>query len=32
MIRLFRKIRHKLLSEQSYGINILYASGKIGRG
>jgi len=29
MIRLFRKIRHKLLSEQSYGIYILYASGEI---
>ena len=29
MIRLFRKIRHKLLSEQSYGIYILYASGEM---
>lgn len=29
MIRLFRKIRRKLLSEQSYGIYILYASGEI---
>jgi len=29
MIRLFRKIRHKLLSENSYGIYILYASGEI---
>jgi len=29
MIRLFRKIRHKLLSEKSYGIYILYASGEI---
>ena len=29
MIGLFRKIRHKLLSEQSYGIYILYASGEM---
>ena len=29
MIRLFRKIRHKLLSEQSYGMYLLYASGEI---
>lgn len=29
MIRLFRKIRHKLLSEDSYGMYILYASGEI---
>ena len=29
MIRLFRKIRHKLLSENNYGIYILYASGEI---
>lgn len=29
MIRLFRKIRHKLLAEQSYGVYILYASGEI---
>jgi len=29
MIRLCRKIRHKLLSEQSYGIYILYASGEM---
>jgi hypothetical protein len=29
MIRLFRKIRHKLLSEESYGMYILYASGEI---
>lgn len=29
MIRLFRKIRHRLLSENSYGIYILYASGEI---
>jgi len=29
MIRLFRKIRQKLLSESSYGIYILYASGEI---
>ena len=29
MIRLFRKIRHRLLSEKSYSIYILYASGEI---
>jgi hypothetical protein len=29
MIRLFRKIRYKLLSENNYGIYILYASGEI---
>jgi len=29
MIRLFRTIRQKLLSEKSYGIYILYASGEI---
>jgi hypothetical protein len=29
MIRLFRKIRHKLLSESSYGMYLLYASGEI---
>ena len=29
MIRLFRKIRHNLLSESNYGIYILYASGEI---
>lgn len=29
MIRLFRKIRHKLLLENNYGIYILYASGEI---
>jgi hypothetical protein len=29
MIRLFRKIRHKLLSENNYGLYILYASGEI---
>ena len=29
MIRLFRKVRHKLLSESSYGIYLLYASGEI---
>jgi len=29
MIRLFRKIRHRLLGEGNYGIYILYASGEI---
>jgi len=29
MFRLFRKIRHKLLSEKTYSIYILYASGEI---
>jgi len=29
MIGLFRKIRHKLLSESNYGIYTLYASGEI---
>jgi hypothetical protein len=29
MIRLFRKIRHKLLSENNYSIYILYAAGEI---
>ncbi len=29
MIRLFRKIRHKLLSESNYGIYIHYAAGEI---
>ena len=29
MIRLFRKIRQKLLSDNNYGIYILYASGEI---
>lgn len=29
MIRLFRKIRHKLLSEKSYSIYLLYATGEI---
>ncbi len=29
MIRLFRKIRHRLLSENNYGIYILYAAGEI---
>ena len=29
MIRLFRKIRHKLLSENKYSIYILYATGEI---
>jgi len=29
MIRLFRKIRHKLLSESNYSIYILYAAGEI---
>ncbi len=29
MIRLFRKIRHKLLSGNNYGIYILYAAGEI---
>jgi hypothetical protein len=29
MIRLFRKIRHRLLSEDKYSIYILYASGEI---
>jgi hypothetical protein len=29
MIRLFRKIRHRLLSEDNYSIYILYASGEI---
>lgn len=29
MIRLFRKIRHKLLSENNYGVYILYATGEI---
>jgi len=29
MIRLFRKIRHKLLSKNSYGIYVLYAFGEI---
>lgn len=29
MIRLFRKIRHRLLSEKSYSLYILYASGEI---
>jgi len=29
MIRLFRKIRQQLLSENNYGMYILYASGEI---
>ena len=29
MIRLFRKIRNKLLSENRYGIYVLYAAGEI---
>lgn len=29
MIRLFRKIRKKLLSQKSYGLYVLYASGEI---
>lgn len=29
MIRVFRKIRHQLLSENNYGIYLLYASGEI---
>ena len=29
MIRLFRKIRHQLLSKDKYGIYILYATGEI---
>ena len=29
MIRLFRKIRHKLLTENNYGIYVLYATGEI---
>lgn len=29
MIRLFRKIRHRLLSEKSYSIYILYATGEM---
>jgi hypothetical protein len=29
MIRLFRKIRHRLLSESNYGMYILYASGEV---
>jgi len=29
MIRLFRKIRHRLLSENSYSMYLLYASGEI---
>ena len=29
MIRLFRKVRQKLLSENSYGMYILYATGEI---
>jgi hypothetical protein len=29
MIRLFRKIRNKLLSGSNYGIYILYAAGEI---
>jgi hypothetical protein len=29
VIRLFRKIRHRLLSENSYGIYLLYASGEV---
>ena len=29
MIRLFRKVRHKLLSENNYGIYAFYAIGEI---
>ena len=29
MIRLFRKIRHRLLDESNYSIYVLYASGEI---
>ena len=29
MIRLFRKIRHQLLSEDRYSVYLLYASGEI---
>ena len=29
MIRLFRKIRHNLLSEDKYSVYLLYAGGEI---
>ena len=29
MIRLLRKIRQKLLSDKSYGVYVLYASGEV---
>jgi hypothetical protein len=29
MIRLFRKIRHKLLSENNFSIYVLYATGEV---